>query len=90
MYTVTYHKKVVEVDIPKLSKSFKTRIQSAIEDKLMTDPLRFGKFLTGTLFPFRTLRVGEYRVIFSIEPGQEIFIVLIEHRSVVYNLISKR
>lgn len=90
MYTVVYHEKVSTIDIPKLSKIFKSRIKSAIENKLMTEPLRFGKFLNGSLFPFRSLRVGEYRVIFSIEPKNTIYVLLIEHRSIVYTVISKR
>jgi len=90
MYRVTYHEKVISVDIPKLSKSIKLSIRRSIEDKLKNDPLRFGKYLSNALFPFRSLRVGDYRIIFSMEPKNEVFIVLIEHRSVAYKMIFKR
>ena len=90
MYRITYHEKVVSVDISKLSKDVNSHIRKLIEKKLVIDPLRFGKYLNGTLFPFRCLRAGDYRIIFSLEPNNEVFIVLIEHRSVAYKLISKR
>lgn len=90
MYYITYHQKVVDADIPKLSKRVKIRISKVIEEKLVLDPLRFGKFLGNRLFPFRSLRVGDYRVIFSIESKNEIFVILIEHRSIAYKMIYKR
>ncbi len=90
MYRVTYHEKVISVDIPKLSTDISRDIKKSIERKLVVNPLGFGKYLSGALFPFRSLRVGDYRVIFSIEPKNEVFIVLIEHRSIAYKLIFKR
>jgi len=90
MYTITYHVKVVENDVPKLSGTIKKRIRTAIEEKLGSNPLLYGKFLTGGLFPFRSLRVGEYRIIFSMESATQVYVILIGHRSVVYKFVSRR
>jgi len=43
------------------------RIQSAIEKRLLTDPVKFGIPLRSTLRGYRKLRVGDYRVIYKIE-----------------------
>ncbi len=90
MYRVTYHEKVISVDMPKLSSDVLTAIRKAIEKKLAVDPIRFGKYLKNALHPFRSIRVGNYRVIFSLEKNREVFIVLIEHRSIAYKVILKR
>ena len=90
MYRITYHEKVISLDIPKLSKAIRSSIRKSIEEKLENNPSRFGKYLSNALFPFRCLRVGDYRIIFSLEPKNEVFIVLIEHRSVAYKIIYKR
>ena len=90
MFAVTYHAKVAELDIPSLSSDVKSRVKKAIESKLFTRPEVFGKPLENSLFGFRSLRVGDYRVIFIIEKKSEVFIVLIEHRSVVYKEIYSR
>ncbi len=90
MYKITYHQKVVDVDIPKLSKDDSLRIQKILKEKITIDPVRFGKYLNGSLYPLRSLRVGDYRIIFSIESKNEVFVVLIGHRSIAYKLIYKR
>lgn len=90
MYKITYHQKVVDMDIPKLSKADSVKIQKSIIEKLCYDPVRFGKFLTGSLYPLRSLRAGDYRIVYSIEKKNEVFVVLIEHRSVAYKFVYKR
>jgi len=88
MYTVTYHSKVAE-DIKGLSAAAKRQIKTAIEDKLMSEPTLFGKPLQFSLKGLRSLRVGNYRVVFSLSEN-EVYIVLIAHRSVVYKNVVKR
>ncbi len=89
MFNVVYHHLVVKVDIPKLSALWRKKIQSAIEDKLVTNPDLYGKPLRRSLAGYRKLRVGDYRVIFKIEKTT-VKILLIEHRSVVYTEVDKR
>jgi mRNA interferase RelE/StbE len=62
MYKIEYLENVVEDDIPNLSKSDRSRIKKAIEEKLVNDPVRFGKPLQYSLKGCRRLRVGDYRV----------------------------
>jgi mRNA interferase RelE/StbE len=90
MFLVTYHKKVIERDIPGLSSENRLKIKKAIESKLVSRPEVFGKPLQNSLFGFRSLRVGEYRVIFILENRKEVFVILVGHRSIVYKDVYKR
>jgi addiction module RelE/StbE family toxin len=83
-YRIEYLESVVAVDIPRLSKSEQRRIKQAIESKLSSHPVEFGKPLRYSLKGARRLRVGDYRVIYTIEPGEVILIVKIGHRREVY------
>ena len=83
-YRIEYLESVVTVDIPRLSKSEQRRVKQAIESKLASHPLEFGKPLRYSLKGARRLRVGDYRVIYTIEPDEVILIVKIGHRREVY------
>jgi len=83
MYKIEYLENVVEDDIHSLSKSDKLKIKRAIEEKLVNDPIRFGKPLQYSLKGCRRLRVGDYRVIYVIEKDT-VLIVKIGHRKEVY------
>jgi len=65
------------------------RISKAIENKLTKDPLRFGKPLQYSLKGCRSLRVGEFRVVFAMNEAT-IFVIKIGHRSDVYDEAVKR
>lgn len=88
-FGVIYHELVITEDIPKLSKTDKSRVKQAIEDKLTVLPEIFGKPLRRSLKGYRKLRVGDYRVIFRIE-DRTIKVFCIAHRSVVYQKIDRR
>lgn len=66
-YAVEYHRLVVRDDIPKLDSVIKSRIKSAIEQKLMTRPDIFGIPLRHSTEGHRKLRVGDHRIVFRIE-----------------------
>ena len=83
MYKVEYLESVIKDDIPKLPKVEKRRIQKAIEERLIQNPIRFGKPLRYSLKGCRRMRVGHYRVIFKIET-KVILIVKIGHRKEIY------
>ena len=82
-YRVEYLESVVAEDIPALPKAARARIRTAIERKLAQNPVEFGKPLQYSLKGCRRLRVGDYRVVFSIE-GDCVLIVKIGHRREVY------
>jgi mRNA interferase RelE/StbE len=83
-YRIEYLESVVAVDIPRLSKAVQRRIKKAIETKLSSHPIEFGKPLRYSLKGARRLRVGDYRVIFTIELDDLVLIVKIGHRREVY------
>ena len=88
MFEIRYHKNIPE-DVSRLGALDRKRIQKAIEEKLAIEPMPFSKPLSESLRGFRSLRVGDVRVVFLIQKT-EIFIVIIAHRSVVYKLAEKR
>lgn len=83
-YQVEYLATVVKDDISTLPKSIKATIKKAIEERLMVDPVGFGKPLRYSLKGHRRLRVGDYRVVYRIDPQKLIIIVAIKHRKSVY------
>ena len=80
---IEYHELVVKNDIPKISSKERERIKEGIEGKLAIRPEMFGKPLRNSLKNYRSLRVGNYRVIYRIS-GLVVKIFIIQHRSQVY------
>lgn len=89
MFQVVYHYLVTSQDIPKISGEWREKIRHAIEERLATHPDLYGKPLRRSLKGYRKLRVGDYRVIFRIEEIK-VKILIIQHRSVVYDEVKKR
>jgi len=89
MFEILYHYLVVREDIPRLSKLWREKIRTAIEDRLVAEPDLYGKPLRRSLKGYRKLRVGDYRIIFKIDE-RKVKILIIQHRSVVYSNIKKR
>ena len=88
-FAVVYAEAVVRNDIPKLSSPVKKRIKAAIEAKLMVSPDVYGKPLRRSLRGYRSLRVGDYRVIYRIESDKWIIkVYVIKHRSVAYKVVE--
>jgi len=88
-FNVTYHQDVKDIDLPKINKDIKLRIKKAIEERLMTDPLKYGKPLRKSLKGYWKLRVGDYRVVYKIE-GSNIIVLAIIHRKEVYKDVKSR
>ncbi|MEO8638249.1 MAG: type II toxin-antitoxin system RelE/ParE family toxin [Candidatus Taylorbacteria bacterium] len=87
---ITYHHLVTTRDIPSLDSTIKIRVKRAIEEKLTFDPLHYGTPLHATLKQLWKIRVGDWRILFTIIEKREVFIVLIAHRKDVYKLAEKR
>lgn len=83
-YRIEYLESVVREDIPALSREVRARIRTAIEEKLARRPVEFGKPLRYSLKGARRLRVGDWRVVDTIEPPDVVVIVKIGHRKEVY------
>jgi mRNA interferase RelE/StbE len=88
-FKVIYEEKVVKKDIPLLHRVWKKNVQIAISEKLTLAPHIFAKSLQGSLKGYRSLRVGDYRVIFRIA-GKKVLIFAIIHRSEVYERMQRR
>lgn len=88
MFVVQYHPKI-SGDLKSISAPIKKDIQKAIEEKLTSSPEFFGKPLQFSLKGLRSMRVGDYRVIFGLSKDS-VRIVLIAHRSIAYKEINKR
>ena len=88
-YTITYDPLVVRGDIPALDAFWAQATQDAIAKKLSTRPDVFGKPLRQSLSGWRSLRVGDYRIVYTIEK-RAVYVLGILHRSEVYAEIAKR
>jgi len=87
-WQISYHPEI-EDDISGLPKNIKTRVQKAIEQRLLADPIRYGVPLRRSLYGYRKLRVGDYRVIFKLDKDT-IVVLKIGHRKEVYNKVYSR
>ena len=84
MWKVLY-KRSVKKDLKNIPQKTKYLIKRTIEEKLMLDPLRFGTPLRRSLKGLMKRRVGDYRIIYSIEKKTiTIFVIKIGHRKEVY------
>lgn len=89
MFKIFYHQDVVAIDIPKITSTNRLRIKNSIEMKLMEQPEVYGKPLRKSLRAYRSLRVGDFRVVYRIEK-KLVKVLLIAHRAVVYKQAEKR
>ena len=86
IYTIRYLPTVVKEHIPALDPVAKNKIKKAIEEHLTVDPLGFGKPLRYSFKGHRRLRVGDYRVIYRVDPKKhEVLIVIIKLRRDSYD-----
>ena len=85
-YQICYQEEVVRKHIPALPASAKALIKRAIEQRLMVDPIGFGKPLRYSLKGHRRLRVSDYRIVYRIESETDtVIVVAIKHRKDVYD-----
>lgn len=71
----------------KLDKPIKQRIAKFLSDRLchLSDPRILGKPLQGTLSEYWAYRVGDYRILATIEDDKFVIVLVeIEHRKQVY------
>ncbi len=84
MWKIVY-KHSVKKDLKKIPKKIKSLIKRTIEERLKTDPIYFGTPLKQNLKGLMKLRVGDYRIIYSIKKDTIIvYIIKIGHRKEVY------
>ena len=85
-YIIKYLDVVVKEDIPNLQLPIRVMIKRAIEERLMIDPIGFGKPLRYSLKGHRRLRVSDYRIVYRIDvDSNTVVIISIKHRKDVYD-----
>lgn len=82
---IKYHPKVKNEDIPRLTSNIAARIENAIRNRLMVNPVKYGFYLRGSLKGYRKLRVGDWRIIYRIV-DKEIRIIAIGNRKDEFQL----
>jgi len=87
-YRLLYHP-LVSDDIEGWPENIKDRIRTAIENRLLADPVRAGRPLRQSLVGHRKMRVGDLRVIYRVQ-GDTIVILKIGHRKDVYAKVEPR
>ncbi|NIS10039.1 MAG: type II toxin-antitoxin system RelE/ParE family toxin [Candidatus Dadabacteria bacterium] len=87
-YSLIYHPDVKD-DIKKFDSKLKQRVAEAIEQRLTTEPEKYGKPLRKSLKGYWKLRVGDIRIVFKIQKS-EIVVLAILNRKDVYERINKR
>lgn len=88
-YTIKYDPIAVRTDIRRLDSFWRGEILDAVTKKLAKRPEVFGKPLRESLIGWRSLRVGDYRVVYRTQ-RKVVYILGIVHRSDVYDEIAKR
>ncbi len=82
-YVIEYRSLIRPSELRHIPKADLHAIRRTIEEKLTSSPELFGKPLRFSLKGHRSLRVGDYHVIFRID-GAVVRVLLIAHRSSVY------
>lgn len=88
-YRLFYHPDIKKEDLPHIPCNITERIRRAIEQRLFSDPVRYGEPLKRGLKGYRKLRMGDYRVIYRIDK-ENIIILIIGNRKDVYDKVSLR
>ena len=80
-YSITY-KQSVERDLRRIDRSRLKRLVGVLESKLSEDP-HIGKALSGEFEGLYRIRIGDYRVVYSIM-SKTVLVLRIAHRKDVY------
>ncbi len=83
-WKISYHPKVTSEDLSRIDRGWLIEIEQAIRERLAKDPISFGKPLRYSLKGVRSLRVGDYRILYVLTQ-KTIYIGAIKHLSVVYD-----
>ena len=90
MYEIVYHPQVRK-DLEKIHKKHIQVMREVIETKLAERPEEYGKPLRSTLKPLRSLRIGNYRIVYAVQKKKLIVLILtIAQRDKVYKEAERR
>lgn len=80
---------VARDDLEGLSEDVQRRVLRAIEDRLTTEPAKYGVRLRRSLAGLWKLRVGDYRIVFELSDNN-VTIWAVRHRKDVYREVERR
>lgn len=86
---VEFRPEVVQADLPQITANLRARLLSAIERRLITSAQQYGVRLRQSLKELWKIRVGDYRVVYSIQ-GETVTIWAVLHRREVYREAERR
>ena len=90
-YAVTYFDEVLEDDIQEIPVNIQNRIERAVRERLATYPEKYGERLRKSLTGLWKIRVGDYRVVYTIHHDtRSVKVWTIAHRRFVYSLVLRR
>lgn len=90
-YRVEYFDEVLEEDILPIPVNIRLRIERAIRNRLMSAPEQYGERLRRSLIGLWKIRVGDYRVIYTIDDAKRsVRIWAVGHRRLIYEAVSRR
>ena len=87
-FNVLFHPEAAR-EIKCLERAVKERLKTAIAERLMTKPEVYGRPLRATLKGYWKLRVGDYRIVYTIHDA-DLIIYAVRHRKEVYRVVSGR
>lgn len=88
-FRLLYHPSVLTEDLPAVHPDVRARIRRALRERVALRPAHYGRALRGTLKNLWSLRVGDYRIIYTIE-AHDVLVLRIGHRREVYRSASRR
>ena len=83
VYKIEFEDRVIKEDIPSIPMPYKEQIKKAVRERLTLEPVKLGKPLKYSLFGYRSLRIGDWRVIYKIY-GDIVRIIKIGNRKDIY------
>ncbi len=85
-YRVLWNRKALE-SLKELDKPLRKRIFDKVNDYVSKDPVNIGKPLKGEMSGFWRYRLGDYRIIYTVDLEKQIVTVLeAGHRKDIYNV----
>jgi len=87
-FTLLFHPDAAR-EVESLQPVVKERLKKSIANRLLVKPEVYGKPLRATLKGYWKLRVGDYRIVCSIQ-GSDLIIYAVRQRKEIYRVVGHR
>lgn len=90
-FEVVYLPEVLDDDVSEIPRNLYDRIARAILDRLAVAPTRYGRRLGRSLAGLWRIRVGDYRVAYTVnEKARRVTVWAVRHRKNIYRTLGTR